>query len=137
MSTMFITITGLNHYLGMKPFRVGQVVRLCKEPHNEHDCEAIRVELPYIDTIGYVANSANTVYGGTYSAGRLYDKIGDAALAEVAFITHSSVIAAVIPPEAVKEMREKDPALVPELPDIDEDGASEGETEEIRFKIGF
>lgn len=48
MSTMFVTITGINHYYGAKPFEIGRVVRLIKEPSNEHDGDAIRVELPFI-----------------------------------------------------------------------------------------
>lgn len=103
MDNRFITITGQNHYLGMKPFQVNRLVKIVKEPENEHDAEAIRVELPYIDTIGYVANSTNTVFAGTYSAGRLYDKIEDYAFAQVMFITHSSVIAIVVPKEEVEE----------------------------------
>ena len=88
MSTMFVTITGIHHYYGDKPFEIGRVVRLVKEPDNKHDSDAIRVELPFIETVGYVANSTSTVYRGTYSAGRIYDKIDDVAFAEVAFITH-------------------------------------------------
>ena len=45
---MFVTITGINHYYGAKPFEIGRVVRLIKEPSNEHDGDAIRVELPFI-----------------------------------------------------------------------------------------
>ena len=101
---LFITITGCNHYLGLKPFAVGRLVRLCKESSNDYDGEAIRVDMPFIDTVGYVANSANTVYAGTYSAGRLYDKIDDTAFAEVAFITHSSVIAAVLTPDEASQL---------------------------------
>ena len=97
MSEIYITITGQNHYLGMKPYKVGRRVRLVKDKDNEYDSEAILVELPYIDTIGYVANSTHTVYDGTQSAGRMYDRIGDVACAEVMFITHSGVIAKVVP----------------------------------------
>lgn len=96
MSEIYITITGQNHYLGMKPYKVGRRVRLVKDTDNGYDSEAIRVELPYIDTIGYVANSTHTVYDGTQSAGRIYDRIGDVACAEVMFITHSAVIARVL-----------------------------------------
>ena len=97
MNEIYITITGQNHYLGMKPFKVGRRVRLVKDTDNGYDSEAIRVELPYIDTIGYVANSTHTVYDGTQSAGRIYDRISDVACAEVMFITHSGVIARVLP----------------------------------------
>ena len=131
MSTMFITITGLHHYYGVKPFEIGRVVRLVKEPENGHDDDAIRVELPFIETVGYVANSTSTVYRGTYSAGRIYDKIEDAAFAEVAFITHSSVIAAVLPPEEVEE-KETDQLDLP-TPEGDED-KPQGKR---KFKIGF
>ena len=54
-------------------------VKLVKEPDNEYDKEAIKVEMPGIGHIGYVANSPYTVVGESYSAGRLYDKIGDTA----------------------------------------------------------
>lgn len=102
MKNIFITITGQNNYLGMKPFKVGRIVKIVKEPENQYDQDAIRVELPFIDTIGYVANSVNTVFAGTCSAGKLYDKIDDYAYAEVMFITHSSVIALVVPPEEIE-----------------------------------
>lgn len=103
MENIFITVTGVNHYFSMKPFKVGKIFKIVKDEENFHDDEAIRAELPAIDTIGYVANSANTVYAGTMSAGRLYDKIDDYAYAQTMFITHSSVIALVLPPEAVED----------------------------------
>ena len=55
------------------------VTQEIKEPDNEYDTEAIKVEMPGIGHIGYVANSPYTVVGESYSAGRLYDKIGDTA----------------------------------------------------------
>ena len=99
MENTFITITGIKCYYGFKPFRVGQIFKIHKDENNEYDCEAISAELPMIGTIGYVANSPSTVYGGTVSAGRLYDKIGDFAYARTMFITRSSIIAAVVSPE--------------------------------------
>lgn len=57
----------------------------------------LRAQLPYnSDISGYVANSTYTVYSGTYSAGRLYDKIGECACAKIILITHSSAVAEVI-----------------------------------------
>lgn len=132
MSTMFITITGINHYYGAKPFEIGRVVRLVKEPKNEYDGDAIRVELPFIETVGYVANSTSTVYRGTYSAGRIYDKIEDAAFAEVAFITHSSVIAAVLDPEDVEKRSEQC-----DMPTDDTDDGEGAIKFKKKFKIGF
>ena len=133
MSTMFVTITGISKYYGDKPFEIGRVVRLVKEPSNKYDGDAIRVELPYVETVGYVANSPNTVYRGTYSAGRIYDKMENVAYAEVAFITHSSIIAALLPPEAVEEReKENDQRDLP-TPETDED-KPQGKR---KFKIGF
>ena len=100
---ILITITGANNYFGKKPFKVGRVLKLTKEPYNDFDCEAIKAILPYIGTVGYVANSIHTVYEGTYSAGRLYDKFEDCAYAEIIVITHSSVIAKVLPDDEVTD----------------------------------
>ncbi len=99
MENIFITITGISHYYGKKPFEIGRTVKLIKEPDNPYDNEAIGVYLPFIDKIGNVANSVQTVFAGTQSAGRLWDKIGESAFAQVMFVTHSSVIALVLPPE--------------------------------------
>ena len=109
-NTYFVTITGLNHYYGKKPFEIGRIIRLIKEPDNEYDIAAF---LPFIDKIGYVANSTNTVYDGTISAGRLYDKIEDYAYGKVMFVTHSSAIVLVLDKEDVEE------------PDEDEDEVEE------------
>ena len=102
-NTYFVTITGINHYYGKKPFEIGRIVKLIKDKDNEYDKEAIAAYLPFIETIGYVANSVNTVYDGTISAGRLYDKIGDYAYARVMFVTHTSVIALVLDKDDVIE----------------------------------
>lgn len=128
MESTFVTITGVRNYFGMKPFRVGKIFRIVKEDDNEYDEEAIRAELPMIDTIGYVANSANTVFAGTVSAGRLYDKIDDYAYAQTMFITHSSVIALVLSPDEVEG--DKDTPPVKEK----ESGNSKPKT---KAKIGF
>ncbi len=127
MENIFITITGVRNYYGMKPFKVGKVFRIVKEEDNKYDEEAIRAELPMIDTIGYIANSANTVFAGTVSAGRLYDKIDDYAYALTLFITHSSVIALVLSPEQVESDDETPPVKEKESKDS-------GKT---KNKIGF
>ena len=107
-NTYFVTITGINHYYGKKPFGIGRIVKLIKDKDNEYDKEAIAAYLPFIETIGYVANSVNTVYDGTVSAGRLYDKIDDYAYARVMFVTHASVIALVLDKEDVEETEDDD-----------------------------
>ena len=91
----YVTLTGLNYRYGTMPFAVGQKVRLVKEPENQADREAIRAELPGLGKVGYVANSA----------GRLYDKIGNTAVAKVKYILCDAVIckvkadtAAAVPP---------------------------------------
>ena len=128
MESAFVTITGVRNYYGMKPFKVGKIFRIVKDIDNEYDEEAIRAELPDIDTIGYVANSTNTVFAGTVSAGRLYDKIDDYAYAQTMFITHSSVIALVLSPDQVEgDCDESTPVKEKESP-------NQGK---VKNKIGF
>lgn len=87
-----MTLTGLNYRFGTAPFQVGQKVTLVKEPENAYDCEAVRAELPGLGKVGYVANSTRTVAGNCCSAGRLYDKIGDTAVAKVKYILENAVV---------------------------------------------
>ena len=91
----FITIPIRNEYYGRKPFTLGTLLKLEKEPDNEYDAEAIKVTMPILETVGYVANSVNTVYAGTISAGRLYDRFDDYVYAYVVFVTRSSAIASI------------------------------------------
>ena len=86
MKTMYITIAGMNHYYGSEIFEKGMKVKLEKEPDNPYDREAIAARTKGLGKIGYVANSPYTVQGESMSAGRLYDKIGDTADAEVQFV---------------------------------------------------
>lgn len=92
MAKTFITITGLNCRYGSEFFEKGMEVILVKEPDNEYDKEAIKVELEGLGQIGYVANSPKTVLGESMSAGRLYDKIGDTAVATVVVKVDCGVI---------------------------------------------
>ena len=101
--SIYITITGGNNYFGKAPFKIGRVFKLAKEPDNHYDTEAINVSHPLIGTVGYVANSIHTVYEGTHSAGRLYDKFDNIAYAEIMFITHSSAIAKVLSDDEVTD----------------------------------
>ena len=136
MENIFVTITGQRAFLGLKPFKVGRVVKLVKERDNEFDEDAIRVELPFIDTVGYVANSTNTVYKGTYSAGRLYDKIGDEAFAQIMFITHSSAIALILPPDEDNcEDDEEDDSF--EFESVSAETTTDAGTGTAKNKIGF
>ena len=89
---IYFTITGLDFRYGDEFLEKGTEVMLEKEPDNEYDKEAIRVKLPGLGTIGYVANSVRTVLGDSYSAGRLYDKIGDTAAGIVAYNLINGVV---------------------------------------------
>lgn len=105
---LYFTINAVNMYHGIKPFKVGSIVKLVKEPENDYDCEAIRVELRYAGQSGYVANSVNTVSKGTHSAGRLYDKILDTDYGRVIFIIGESAIAKILTKEEL-EKEKNDP----------------------------
>lgn len=63
MADIFFTITGTSHYFGNKIFERKIKVKLAKEPDNDYDKEAIRVELRGLGKVGYVANSPYTVLG--------------------------------------------------------------------------
>lgn len=88
----YVTITGFGHYYDKKPFAIGNLIRCRKEPDNCHDGEAIKCTLPMLGTVGYIANSAYTVAGGTMSAGRLYDKVDEKFYVRVLFTTNSKII---------------------------------------------
>lgn len=92
MKELYVTITGFKNYYDQRPFKIGQLIRCAKEPDNTFDGEAIRCFLPLIGTVGYIANSANTVAGGTYSAGRLYDRVPRRFYVRVCFTTFTKVI---------------------------------------------
>ncbi len=94
---LYITITGLNHYFGMQPFKIGSLITLKKEPDNAYDDEAIVVLAPLLGKVGYVANSPYTTVMGCMSAGRIYDKIPEECVAVVRFMSSSKVIARVLP----------------------------------------
>ncbi|MCR5475599.1 MAG: HIRAN domain-containing protein [Lachnospiraceae bacterium] len=92
MKDTLFTITGLNFRYGTEFLEKGMKVKLVKEPDNEYDAEAIRVEYPGLGKIGYVANSAKTVIGECLSAGRLYDRIEKKAKAKVVIVLENAVI---------------------------------------------
>ena len=92
MDKIYFTITGANHRYGQEFFESGMSVDLEKEPDNEYDKEAIKVILGGLGQVGYVANSTYTVCGDSYSAGRLYDKIGDTAKGTVLYVLPQGVL---------------------------------------------
>ena len=75
MEEIYVTVTGFSHYYSKKPFAIGNVLICEKDPSNKYDSEAIKVKLPIIGDVGFIANSPANVAGGTTSAGRVYDKV--------------------------------------------------------------
>ena len=92
MGKVYFTLTGTQHYYGKDFLKKGMKVRLIKEPENEYDREAIRVELPGLGKIGYVANSTRTVLGESMSAGRMYDRFKRNGIGVVKMITDRGVV---------------------------------------------
>ena len=107
---IWFTLTGTNHYCGSDFLEPGMKIRLEKEPDNRHDHEAIKVLMDGVGHIGYVANSPWTVVGESFSAGRLYDRIGDTAKGKVRLVTDRGILCTLkqkkydstIPPEGMK-----------------------------------
>lgn len=78
-----ISITGTRFYFGIEIFKPGMTVDLIKEPENEHDPDAVRVEIDG-EKVGYVANSEYTLVENIKSASDI-NKL-DLKKAEVVFI---------------------------------------------------
>ena len=97
MQDTCITIVGFSNYFGKEPFRIGAEFTCVKEPDNAFDGEAIKVIFPVLGTVGYVANGVNTKANGTFTAGRIYDKVGDRFTVKVLFSTNTKIIAQVVP----------------------------------------
>ena len=89
---IYFTLTGSNYRYGSDFMKKGMKVKLTKEPDNDYDKEAIKVEMEGLGLVGYVANSSYTVLGDSYSAGRLYDKIGKKAKGKIMLVTDKGVI---------------------------------------------
>ena len=96
MEKIYFTITGTKYYYGQEHFEPKIEVKLVKEPDNEMDKEAIKVEMDGMGIVGYVANSPFTVQGESMSAGRMYDKIGDAATGIVKYILPQGILCELI-----------------------------------------
>lgn len=92
MKTVYFTITGVHHYFGTDFMKEGMKVNLVKEPDNKADKEAIKVEMPGLGLVGYVANSPHSVRGESMSAGRMYDKIGKTAAGMIKYVLPNFVI---------------------------------------------
>lgn len=93
---MYITVVGFKNYFGVEPFEIGRVLKCIKEPECAYDDEAIAVTADPMGVVGYIANSAHTKAVGTFSAGRLYEKVEDIFYVRVMFITYTKVICKVL-----------------------------------------
>ena len=123
MAEIYFTIAGTNHHFGQEFIEPKMEVKLVKEPDNEVDKEAIKVELPGLGLIGYVANSPYTVLGESFSAGRLYDKIGDTAIGTVLYKLPKGVLCV---------LRAED-IITGEAPDFSEESNGDDVNDEISF----
>lgn len=96
MKKLYFTITGTNHHYGADFMERGMEVNLVKDPENEYDKEAIKVEMEGLGLVGFVANSTYTVKGESMSAGRLYDKIGDTAIGKILYVLPQGVLCEIV-----------------------------------------
>lgn len=67
-----ICITGTQFYFGPEVLEEGMTVDLVRDEENEHDSDAIRVEIEG-ETVGFVANSPHTMVEGVKSASEIKD----------------------------------------------------------------
>lgn len=65
-----ICITGTQFYFGPEVLEEGMTVDLVRDEENEHDSDAIRVEIEG-ETVGFVANSPHTMVEGVKSASQI------------------------------------------------------------------
>lgn len=99
MEKLYFTIAGTHHHYGTDFMEPGMEVNLVKDPENEYDKEAIKVEMSGLGLVGFVANSPHTVKGESMSAGRLYDKIGDTAVGKILYVLPQGVLCEIIKSE--------------------------------------
>jgi hypothetical protein len=106
---IMITLIGVPARGCQLPVIPGSYVKLVKDSDNNTDDEAIAVYCNYEDgreivktsttnlnkKYGYVANSVHTKANGTYSAGRIYDKLKEETIAVVKFVKPDCYIAEV------------------------------------------
>ena len=104
MEKIYFTIAGTKHHYGQEFFEAKQEVKLIKEPDNEFDKEAIKVEMDGLGLVGYVANSPYTIQGESMSAGRIYDRIGDTAVGIVKYVLPQGVLCELVLEKAEDEI---------------------------------
>ena len=80
-----ICISGRKFYGNCAPTVEGSIVKLIKEPENEHDSDAIRVEFNQ-KTAGYVANSPHTKISEAKSASEIKNMFENCTKARILFV---------------------------------------------------
>lgn len=80
-----VCIAGRSHYGYLAPTENGTIIDLIKEPDNEHDKDAIRVEFN-TKTVGYVANSTYTMIDEAKSASEIWCTFGERTRARILFV---------------------------------------------------
>ena len=118
---IWFTIAGTTHYCGSVFMKKGMKVRLEKEPDNKYDKEAIKVMMDGFGHVGYVANSRHTVVGDSWSAGRLYDKIGKKAKGKIKYVTDRGVLCSL----KIEDPDSSNPAKKQKNREVEADGLPE------------
>ena len=90
--SIYITVNHLDDFNSNYMFKPGDILTFKKDPNNCYDDEAIAAYSEHGCKCGYVANSVSTVFRGTYSAGRAYDKVPDEFKGTVRFANEESLI---------------------------------------------
>ncbi len=96
----YVTITETGKYYGKFPFKSGGIVKISKDRSNGRR-KSIRVTLPLLGIIGYLATDGDNLVEGTMGANKIYDKIGNYAYAQIMFVSDFHVIAKVLRPKDV------------------------------------
>ena len=89
---IYITINHLEHFQSGCMFKPGDILLMKKDHENCYDDEAIVARNKHQVKCGYVANSVCSVYRGTYSAGRIYDKVPEEFQCVVRFANEDALI---------------------------------------------
>lgn len=92
MADKYITVTGFTDFYGIKPFGLGNILTCVKVSSDPFDAEVIKVVLPYIGTVGYVANTNETTIIGTIIASRIFHLVRQKFFARVLFCCDCGII---------------------------------------------
>lgn len=90
---IFITINEEDIYYNIDDLKVGETLKLLKDPSNRYDSETIKVLGLNDFEYGTVANSIDSVARGTHSAGYIYNMLQGNPTCEVCFIIDGKAIA--------------------------------------------